>query len=49
MIIIVNINDSDNDYFYPSIIGGNNYNMKIYDRWGGIIYNEDKTNHLKIT
>jgi gliding motility-associated-like protein len=34
-------NDSDNDYFYPSIIGGNNYNMKIYDRWGGIIYNED--------
>jgi gliding motility-associated-like protein len=33
--------DGDNDYFYPSIIGGNNYNMKIYDRWGGIIYNED--------
>jgi gliding motility-associated-like protein len=33
--------DGDNDYFYPSIIGGNNYNMKIYDKWGGIIYNED--------
>jgi gliding motility-associated-like protein len=33
--------DGDNDYFYPSIIGGNNYNMKIYDRWGGVIYNED--------
>jgi len=34
-------NDGDNDYFYPSIIGGNSYNMKIYNRWGGIIYNED--------
>ena len=34
-------NDGDNDYFYPSIIGGNDYNMKIYNRWGGIIYNED--------
>ena len=34
-------NDNVNDYFYPSIIGMNYYNMKIYDRWGGIIYNED--------
>ena len=34
-------NDNDNDYFFPSIIGANNYNMKIYDRWGKIIYNED--------
>ena len=34
-------NDNINDYFYPSITGVNNYNMKIYDRWGGIIYNED--------
>ena len=34
-------NDNDNDHFYPSIIGSNNYNMKIYDRWGKIIYNED--------
>jgi gliding motility-associated-like protein len=34
-------NDGDNDYFYPSIIGGNDYNMKIYNRWGEIIYNED--------
>jgi len=34
-------NDGDNDYFYPSIIGGNSYNMKIYNRWGEIIYNED--------
>ena len=33
--------DGDNDYFYPSIIGGNSYNMKIYNRWGEIIYNED--------
>ena len=33
--------DGDNDYFYPSVIGGNDYNMKIYDRWGCIIYNED--------
>ena len=33
--------DDDNDYFYPSITGGNNYNMKIYNRWGSIIYNED--------
>ena len=34
-------NDGNNDYFYPSIIGGNEYNMKIYNRWGQIIYNED--------
>jgi len=34
-------NDGDNDYFYPSIIGGSDYNMKIYNRWGEIIYNED--------
>ena len=34
-------NDGDNDYFYPSIIGENSYNMKIYDRWGAIIYNEE--------
>ena len=34
-------NDGDNDYFYPSIIGGSSYNMKIYNRWGEIIYNED--------
>ena len=34
-------NDGDNDYFYPSIIGGNSYNMRIYNRWGEIIYNED--------
>jgi gliding motility-associated-like protein len=33
--------DGDNDYFYPSVIGCNNYNMKIYDRWGGIIYDRD--------
>jgi len=34
-------NDGDNDYFSPSIIGGNSYNMKIYNRWGEIVYNED--------
>ena len=34
-------NDGDNDYFYPLIIGGNSYNMKIYNKWGEIIYNED--------
>jgi gliding motility-associated-like protein len=33
--------DGDNDYFYPSVTGSHNYNMKIYNRWGGIIYNED--------
>ncbi|MAO71785.1 MAG: hypothetical protein CMD02_04675 [Flavobacteriales bacterium] len=33
--------DGDNDYFLPSVIGVNKYNMKIYDRWGGLIYNED--------
>ena len=33
--------DGDNDYFYPVIIGENSYNMKIYNRWGEIIYNED--------
>ena len=34
-------NDGDNDYFYPSIIGENGYAMKIYNRWGEIIYNQD--------
>ena len=34
-------NDGDNDYFFPSVIGANKYNMKIFDRWGGLIYNED--------
>ena len=34
-------NDGDNDYFFPSVIGANRYNMKIYDRWGGLIYNAD--------
>ena len=34
-------NDDANNYFYPSVIGGDNYNMKIYDRWGGTIYDED--------
>jgi len=33
--------DGDNDFFFPAVIGFNSYNMKIYDRWGGIIYNED--------
>ena len=33
--------DGDNDYFYPSVVGGSHYNMKIYDRWGNVIYNED--------
>jgi gliding motility-associated-like protein len=34
-------NDGDNDNFFPSVIGGNSYNMKIYNRWGEIIYNDD--------
>ena len=35
-------NDGDNDFFFPSsIIGANSYNMKIFDRWGEMIYNED--------
>jgi gliding motility-associated-like protein len=34
-------NDNNNDYFYPSITGEKNYNMKIYNRWGEVIYNED--------
>ena len=33
--------DGYNDYFYPETIGGNSYNMKIYSRWGGIIYDVD--------
>ena len=34
-------NDGDNDYFFPVNIGENGYNMKIYNRWGQIIYNKD--------
>jgi gliding motility-associated-like protein len=34
-------NDGDNDVFMPSIIGSSSYNIKIFDRWGGMIYNED--------
>ena len=34
-------NDGDNDFFLPSTVGANSYNIKILDRWGGIIYNED--------
>ena len=33
--------DGYNDFFFPVVIGFNSFNMKIYDRWGGIIYNED--------
>ena len=33
-------NDGDNDLFFPSIIGANSYTIKIFDRWGGIIYNQ---------
>ena len=35
--------DGDNDNFAPVLRDGGfkSYNMKIYDRWGGIIYNED--------
>ena len=34
-------NDGDNDVFMPSIIGSSSYNIKIFDRWGSVIYNED--------
>jgi len=34
-------NDGDNDIFYPVSTGFNSYNMKIFDRWGGIIFDED--------
>ena len=34
-------NDGTNDDFFPSVIGANKYNMKIYDRWGGVIYDRD--------
>ena len=34
-------NDGDNDVFYPVSTGFNSYNMKIFDRWGGIIFDED--------
>jgi len=34
-------NDGNNDYFFPSIIGGYSYTMKIYNRWGEIIYDEE--------
>ena len=31
-------NDGNNDYFQPSIIGGNDYIMTIYNRWGDVIF-----------
>ena len=34
-------NDDENDYFYPSVTGAKDYNIKIYNRWGEIVYNED--------
>ena len=34
-------NDNDNDLFFPSIIGHKNYNLKIYNRWGELIFDED--------
>ena len=34
-------NDGENDYFFPSTTGANSYNIKIFDRWGGIIYNDN--------
>ena len=36
-------NDNNNDYFYPEISGAEKYNMKIYNRWGEIIYNDDNS------
>lgn len=34
-------NDGNNDFFMPFVIGDNGYNIKIFDRWGNIIFNED--------
>ena len=34
-------NDGENDYFFPSTTGANSYNIKIFDRWGSIIYTEN--------
>jgi len=34
-------NDGDNDVFFPNSVGYKTYNIKIFDRWGGIIYDED--------
>ena len=34
-------NDNDNDLFFPSIIGHKSYNLKIYNRWGELIFDKD--------
>ncbi|MDA8857894.1 gliding motility-associated C-terminal domain-containing protein [Flavobacteriales bacterium] len=34
-------NDGDNDVFFPKSVGYKSYNIKIFDRWGGIIFDED--------
>jgi gliding motility-associated-like protein len=34
-------NDGDNDVFFPHSLGYKSYNIKIFDRWGGIIFDED--------
>ena len=34
-------NDGDNDVFFPNSVGYKSYNIKILDRWGGIIFDGD--------
>ena len=35
-------NDGENDFFMPSTNGANSYNIKIFDKWGQLIYNDNK-------
>ncbi|MFQ3332914.1 MAG: gliding motility-associated-like protein [Flavobacteriales bacterium] len=34
-------NDGDNDVFFPNSVAYKSFNIKIFDRWGGIIFDED--------
>ena len=37
-------NDNKNDFFAPICIGIQNYQLRIFDRWGKLIFDKDGVN-----